>query len=227
MEKLKNNKELEGIIVVDKPGGITSHDVVDAVRRRLGIRQVGHAGTLDPLATGVLIILVGKATKLFPKFSQLDKEYEAELRLGVSTTSGDKEGEVVKVQPYHHLTPSEIEEAVLSFQGQLFQKPPMMSALHHKGKRLYKLARRGKFVNLAPRRIHIYDIKVKEINIPYVKLYLRCSSGTYVRKLAEDIGERLSCGAHVVKIRRLSVGKFSLAESVSLEGLNETHIRPA
>ena len=134
MEKLKNNKELEGIIVVDKPRGITSHDVVDAVRRRLGVRQVGHAGTLDPLATGVLVVLVGKATKLFPKFSQLDKEYEAELRLGVSTTSGDKEGEVIKVQPYHHLTPSEIEEAVLSFQGQLFQKPPMMSALHYKGK---------------------------------------------------------------------------------------------
>jgi tRNA pseudouridine55 synthase len=215
----------EGIILVDKPQGVTSHDVVDCVRKKFGIKRVGHAGTLDPLADGLLIILVGSYTKLFSKFVNFDKEYLGVLKLGVVTATGDSQGKIVKESDYSNINPAMVEEAFSLFKGEIEQIPPMVSALRIKGKRLYNLARRGITVAREPRKIKIYDLKITKMDLPFVEFYVNCSKGTYIRKLAEDIGERLACGAHIVKIKRLSIGHFKLEEAVKLKELNESHLR--
>lgn len=215
----------EGIILVDKPKGITSHDVVDCVRRKLGTKRVGHAGTLDPLADGLLVILVGKYTKLFPKFVNFDKEYIGMLKLGEVTTTGDSQGEIVKKSEIHSINDEVIGKAFASFSGQIEQIPPMVSALRIKGRRLYSLARKGITVERVPRKITIYSLRIIKIDIPFIEFYVNCSKGTYIRKLAEDIGELLGYGAHIVKIRRLSVGPFKLGEAANLDDINESHLR--
>ncbi|MCK4519897.1 MAG: tRNA pseudouridine(55) synthase TruB [Candidatus Omnitrophica bacterium] len=215
----------EGIILVDKPKGITSHDVVDIVRRRLKIKKVGHAGTLDPLAQGLLIILVGKCTKLFSKFSGLDKEYSGVLKLGEVTTTGDSQGEVTQKKEWAQISEDRIREAFSLFIGETKQVPPMVSALRVGGKRLYKLARRGIVVERTPRKIKIYSLEILKIDLPFVEFRLHCSKGTYVRKLAEDIGEKLGCGAHMVKILRLSIGSFELGKAIALDDINESHLQ--
>lgn len=216
---------LDGYFIVDKPGGITSHDVVQVVRRKINMRRVGHAGTLDPLATGVLIVLIGPSTKLFDKFSIFDKEYEATLLLGTVTDSADIQGKILKESPFDHITKEQIEDVFKQFVGHIEQIPPMVSAVKVNGKRLYKLARKGIEVKREPRQIHISSIQLLEFNPPYAKFHLACSKGTYVRKLAEDAGGILGCGACISQIRRTRVGRFVITDSVNLENLNESHIQ--
>lgn len=210
---------MDGILVVDKPKGMTSHDVVDFIRKKFGIKKVGHAGTLDPAVTGVLIILIGKATKLSAQFVNDDKEYEATLALGIKTDSGDAEGKILFEGDYNKITEGQIKDVFESFKGRLEQVPPMVSALRFKGKRLYELARQGREVPRKPRTIHIKELKIKNIKIPYVDFSVMCSKGTYIRKLCEDIGDNLGCGGHLYYLRRLRSGEFSLKRSVTMEGL--------
>ncbi len=215
----------QGIILVNKPKGITSHDVVDIVRRRLKIKRVGHAGTLDPLAEGLLVVLVGKSTKLFSKFAGFDKEYLGVLKLGEVTTTGDSQGKIRERRDWAQIDAQSIREVFSLFIGELEQIPPMVSAVRVKGKRLYNLARRGIVVARASRKIRIHSLEVLKIDLPFVEFRVHCSKGTYVRKLAEDIGERLGCGAHMVKILRLKVGVFELAKAVAPEEINESHLQ--
>ena len=215
----------EGIILVDKPRGITSHDVVDVVRKKLKIKRVGHSGTLDPLAEGLLIILVGKCTKLFSKFANFDKEYLGVLKLGEVTSTGDSQGEVTSRGEYKGISQEQIKEAFSLFLGASEQIPPMVSALRVKGKRLYDLARRGIVVERSPRKINILSLEILKINLPFVEFRVYCSKGTYVRKLAEDIGEKLGCGAHMVKIMRLNIGPFKIEKAVALGEINESHLQ--
>ncbi len=213
---------MEGIVVVDKPSGMTSHDVVDRARKIFGIRRIGHAGTLDPLATGVLILLVGKATKLSNRFITFDKAYDATLKLGVKTTTADIEGEVLSENSYEHITSDGFCEALKKFSGEIDQVPPMVSAVKVNGQRLYKLARKGVEVKREPRRITIYDLKMVDFTLPLVKICVECSKGTYVRQLAEDIGSTLGCDACISQIRRTKVGPFLIENAVKLEQVNET-----
>lgn len=216
---------MEGIIVVDKPSGMTSHDVVAIVRRRLREKRVGHAGTLDPLATGVLIILVGKSTKLFDKFVAFDKAYQATIKLGVKTVSADIQGEVLEERSPEGITRERFEEALTRFVGDIEQVPPMVSAVKHKGERLYKLARKGVHVEREARKVRIDVLKLLDFDLPLAKIYMECSKGTYVRQVAEDVGVVLECGACITEIRRTKVGPFSIDHAVKLEELNESHLR--
>lgn len=216
----------DGILIVNKPGGMTSHDVVDFVRKKLNIHRVGHAGTLDPIATGVLLILVGRCTKLFNRFSSFDKSYSATLTLGQRTTSGDCEGKVIQTQDYTHITEEKVKDVLRSYIGRVYQTPPMISALKHKGKRLYSLARRGIEVARQARPVEIKDLRLLEFSLPRLKFYLRCSKGTYVRQLAEDIARDLDCVGHISEITRESVGPFDLRQTISLSEINENSIQP-
>ena len=221
------HKEKEGIILVNKPKGMTSHDVVDQVRKKLKMRRIGHAGTLDPLACGLLVILVGKATKLFAKFVDFDKEYTGILKLGEVTTTCDSQGETIEKKDCSSIDTERIKEAFSQFEGEIDQVPPMVSALRVGGRRLYNLARKGIVVERKPSRINIFSLNIEKIDLPFVEFHTHCSKGTYIRKLAEDIGEYLGCGAHITGINRLKVGPFSLDDAVNLEDLDETHIRKA
>lgn len=223
MKVVENKKE--GIILVDKPKGITSHDVVDFVRKKLKIKRIGHAGTLDPLAEGLLIILVDKSTSLFSQFVNFDKEYIGVLKLGEVTTTGDSQGKSIKSANYENISEAKIREVFSLFQGEIEQIPPMISALRVKGKRLYRLARKGIEVQRRPRKIRIYSLKILDIHLPLIEFYTRCSKGTYIRKLAEDIGEELGCGAHIVKIKRVSIGPFKLEQAVKLDNIDESYLR--
>ena len=216
---------LDGLILVNKPSGITSHDVVDSVRAKLGIRRVGHAGTLDPLADGLLIILVGKHTKLFQKFIEFRKEYLGVLKLGETTTTGDSEGKTLKVSSYSNINRALINEAFSCFLGEIEQVPPMVSAVRVGGKRLYNLARKGIVVERKSRKVRIYKLDVLDVTMPMVEFYAECSKGTYIRKLAEDVGEKLGCGAHITKIRRLAIGPFRLENAVDLEKVSRDNIK--
>lgn len=216
----------DGILVVNKPGGMTSHDVVDFVRKKLKVRRVGHAGTLDPIATGVLLILVGRCTKLFNHFSSLDKAYLATLTLGERTTSGDREGRVIQTQDYSHVAEGRVNEVLRSYIGQVSQVPPMVSAVKHRGRRLYSLARRGIEVRRQARPISIKELKLLEFNLPQIKFYLKCSKGTYVRQLAEDIARDLNCVGHISEIDRQSVGPFDISQAISLPEIDESNLQP-
>jgi tRNA pseudouridine55 synthase len=217
--------EKQGIIVINKPAGITSHDVVGFVRRKFNMRRVGHAGTLDPMATGVLILLLGKSTKLFDQFVAFDKAYRATLRLGTKTTSADIMGDVLEQKPFTAIDQKKVEEVFVTFTGPQQQKPPMVSAVKHKGERLYKLARQGKQVERTARDVRIDELKLLSFNLPDVEFFMSCSKGTYVRQLAEDVGDVLGCGACICQIERTKVGPFDIAQSVTLEELNEGHIQ--
>lgn len=216
---------IDGIVVVNKPIGITSHDVVQLVRRKFRIQQVGHAGTLDPLATGVLVMLLGKSTKLFNQFVGLDKAYRATLILGKSTDSADILGKVIQESSCAHVTRSDVEEVFKRFVGEIEQVPPMVSAVKINGKKLYQLARKGIEVKRQSRKIRVDCLKLEEFHPPEVKFYLECSKGTYVRQLAEDVGKTLGCGACISQIERTRVGSFVIEEAVNIEDLNESHIR--
>jgi tRNA pseudouridine55 synthase len=216
---------MNGIVVVNKPSGMTSHDVVSRARRKFKMRQIGHAGTLDPLATGVLILLVGKGTKLFNKFEPFDKAYTASLILGTRTTTADVQGEIIQQMPYEHVTQPDMVDAFQHFIGDIEQIPPMVSAVKVNGRRLYELARKGIEVERQARLIRIDRLDLLEFHSPRVRFYLECSKGTYVRKLAEDVGERLGCGACIAEIQRTKVGPFVIEESVTLDELSEKDVR--
>jgi tRNA pseudouridine55 synthase len=207
------------VVVIDKPGGLTSFDVVARVRRALGERRVGHTGTLDPMATGVLPICVGDATKLVPFLMSGDKEYEAELRLGVTTDSLDATGTVTSETNAANVSRSDVERALPGFVGAIQQRPPMHSALRVGGQRLYELARRGIEVEREPRTVVVHALEVVDFAPPLATLRVRCGKGTYVRSLAADLGAVLGVGAHLTALRRTRVGPFTVAQAVALDTL--------
>ena len=205
-----------GILNIDKPLGITSHDVVDRVRKASGVRRVGHAGTLDPAASGVLLVCLGQATRVSEYLMEGKKRYEAQIRLGISTDTGDTEGTVIYEAAKVEATQEQIQRALDLFLGQVEQIPPMYSALKHKGTALYKLARRGIEVERTPRLVEIYDLKLTDWTPPLVRVTVECSKGTYIRSLATDLGEQLGTGAHVQSLVRLSSGSFTLDQATAL-----------
>ncbi|HEY1586123.1 MAG TPA: tRNA pseudouridine(55) synthase TruB [Polyangia bacterium] len=211
---------MNGVVVVDKPGGITSFDVVAEVRRTLGERRVGHTGTLDPMATGVLPICVGEATKLVPFLMSGDKEYEAELRLGVTTDSLDATGTVTSETNAANVSRSDVERALSGFVGTLQQRPPMHSALRVGGQRLYELARRGIEVERTPRAVVVHSAALVSFEAPTARIVVRCGKGTYIRSLAADLGDVLGVGAHLTALRRTRVGPFDVAQAVALDALS-------
>ena len=209
---------MDGILVVNKPQGWTSHDVVGRIRRLTHQKRVGHAGTLDPMATGVLLVCLGRATRVAEYLMDSDKTYRAVVRLGVETDTYDAEGQVVATQPVN-VDESELRAVLARFIGEIDQVPPMYSALKRDGKPLYKLARQGIEVERKPRRITIYDIALRAWQSPDATIDVRCSSGTYIRSLAHDMGAALGCGAHLIALTRLASGSFTLEDAVMLENL--------
>jgi len=209
---------MDGILVVNKPQGWTSHDVVGRIRRLTHQKRVGHAGTLDPMATGVLLVCLGRATRVAEYLMDSDKTYRAVMRLGVETDTYDAEGQVVAAQPVN-VDESDLRAALARFIGEIDQVPPMYSALKRDGKPLYKLARQGIEVEREPRRIRIHDIALRAWQPPDATIEVRCSSGTYIRSLAHDIGAALACGAHLIALTRLASGSFTLDNAVTLENL--------
>ncbi|HKQ64098.1 MAG TPA: tRNA pseudouridine(55) synthase TruB [Methylomirabilota bacterium] len=222
-----------GVLVVDKGRGATSFDVVAIARRRLGVRRIGHAGTLDPDATGVLPILVGEATKLTPYLLDQDKEYLATIRFGVTTDTHDVSGRVLAESPVDGLTKARLEEACRAFVGRIKQVPPMYSAVHHQGRRLYELARAGIEVERAPREVVVSSILIEKLDGPRATVRVVCGKGTYLRVLAADLGAALGCGGAVESLVRCRVGSFDLREAISwrelTEGVEELwdRVRPA
>lgn len=209
-----------GLLVVDKPPGPTSHDIVDAVRRGTGQRRVGHAGTLDPLASGVLVLALGQATRLLEYLSASDKEYVAELTLGVTTDTYDATGTVVVERPLPDgLSVEQVEEALARLRGTFSQRPPVYSAVKVEGQPAYRRARAGEAVALAPRPVTIHELALLEFAPPKLALRVRCSAGTYVRSLAHDLGEALGCGAMLSALRRTASGRFSIEDAVPWQAL--------
>lgn len=213
---MSERKAMDGVVVVDKPCGPTSHDVVSQVRRLLQTKA-GHTGTLDPLATGVLPLVLGQATRLSQYLQGMDKEYRAVIRLGRTTDTGDREGETLQEQPLTPVTDSEARRILSRFQGEIEQRAPLYSAVKVKGKRLYKLARQGKKPERPLRRVKIHSIELLQRSAERWTVLVNCSAGTYIRTLAEDVGEELGCGAHIEDLRRTRSGPFALEHSVPLE----------
>lgn len=205
---------MNGILNVYKPKGLTSHDVVDEIRKKLNIRKVGHAGTLDPFAEGVLIIGLGHSTRLLEYFKDLKKRYYVKAILGLITETFDITGEV-KEEKNCNKSAKEIIEAINSFKGKYLQVPPAYSAKKYKGKRLYKLAREGKIISLPPREVEIYNIENIKVNPPYFSFEVEVSTGTYIRSLCMDIGYKLSCGATAVELVRTNIGDFNIKNSIN------------
>ena len=210
---------LDGAILIDKPAGPTSHDVVDAIRRKFGIKKVGHCGTLDPNATGLLIIVLGRGTKLSEKLMSDDKVYEGTIKFGETTDSYDADGELVASLPVPPLTVDQLNESAAEFVGDLMQKPPMVSAVKKGGVPLYKLARKGVEVEREPRLIHIYNFRFKDYREPLGTFGVGCTKGTYVRSLAHELGQRLGCGAHLATLRRSVSGKFDVTNATPLDDI--------
>ncbi|RLB19417.1 MAG: tRNA pseudouridine(55) synthase TruB [Deltaproteobacteria bacterium] len=210
-----------GILLVDKEEGETSHDVVEKVRRALRTRRVGHAGTLDPFATGLLLIMIGEATKLAPFIAAETKAYDATVRLGIETDTYDRTGKVLRTTSTVQVEDLTIQEVLKGFLGEVKQVPPPYSAIKVRGRRAYKLAREGRAVKLAPRKVRIHELVATEINLPFIRLWVHCSSGTYVRSLASDIGKRLGCGAHLAELRRVSIGPFRVEKAMASKDLQE------
>jgi len=208
---------LDGAILIDKPAGPTSHDVVDAIRRQFGIKKVGHCGTLDPNATGLLIIVLGRGTKLSEKLMGDDKVYEGAIKFGETTNSYDADGEILETKPVPPLTPDQLNEAATAFIGDQMQTPPMVSAIKIKGVPLYKLARKGIEVEREPRLVHIYSFRFTSYELPLGQFRIACTKGTYVRSIAHEFGQKLGCGAHLATLRRNVSGKFDVADATGLD----------
>ena len=199
---------LDGAILVDKPSGPTSHDVVDAIRRRFGIKRVGHCGTLDPNATGLLIIVLGRGTKLSERLMGDDKVYEGTIKFGETTDSYDSDGELTGSLPVMPMTLEQLNDEAAKFIGDQMQIPPMVSAIKKNGVPLYKLARQGIEVEREPRLVHIYNFRFTEYAEPLGQFRVACTKGTYIRSIAQDLGQKLGCGAHLTTLRRSASGKF-------------------
>ena len=220
---------LSGLIVIDKPVGPTSHDVVGRLRRLSGIRRVGHAGTLDPLASGVLLVCLGRTTRFVEYLVGMDKVYETTVRLGVSTTTYDAEGDVTAERPVA-VSAEALSAALDAFRGPICQRVPPFSAVKRDGQPLYKKARRGEAIDLPEREVTIHALDLLAYEPPELTVRVAASSGTYIRSLAHDLGESLGTGGHVTALRRTAVGAFALAEAVALDALTPdniaTHLRP-
>src|SRR6202142_740717 len=207
----------DGAVLIDKPAGPTSHDVVDALRRAFRLEKAGHCGTLDPNATGLLIIVLGKGTKLSEKLMSDDKVYEGTIKFGEATDSYDADGELVSSLPVPPLTLEELNATAASFQGDKMQTPPMVSAVKIKGVPLYKLARKGIEVEREPRLIHIYNFRFTNYEPPLGQFKVACTKGTYVRSLAHELGQKFGCGAHLATLRRSVSGKYDVADATKLD----------
>jgi tRNA pseudouridine55 synthase len=207
----------DGVLLVDKAAGMTSHDVVALVRRRLQIRKVGHCGTLDPLATGLLLLTLGKGTKIQDLLMAEDKEYSGTMMLGAKTSTQDKDGEVIERREVPPLEEKTIRAAFEKFRGDFYQTPPMVSAIKQAGVPLYKLARQGKTVEREPRLVHIYRYSIDRVTLPEIDFTVVCSKGFYVRTYAHDIGAELGCGAHLYSLRRVKSGRFDVASAITVD----------
>ena len=209
----------DGAVLVDKPSGPTSHDVVDAIRRKFKIKKVGHCGTLDPAATGLLIIVLGRATKLSEKLMSDDKVYEGSIKFGETTDSYDADGELVNSLPVPPMDLEQLNETAATFIGDQMQMPPMVSAVKIKGVPLYKMARKGIEVERKPRLIHIYNFLFSKYEEPVGEFRVACTKGTYVRTIAHELGEKVGCGAHLKTLRRSVSGKFDVKDAMPLDPL--------
>lgn len=220
----KQQTAQSGVLLLDKPEGITSHDVVDRVRKLMGIRQVGHAGTLDPFATGLLIVAVGPATRLLEYVVGLPKMYEAQITLGATSDTDDKTGTISKVSEARKVSINDVNKVLDSFLGQQSQTPPRYAAIKVRGKKLYEYARSNTFVELTPRQVTIYSISLQTYDYPIMEFTVECSSGTYIRALGRDIGQALKTGAYVSALRRTRIGKWSVADAAQLDALSKKTI---
>ena len=210
---------LDGALLIDKPAGPTSHDVVDAIRRRFQIKKVGHCGTLDPNATGLLIIVLGRGTKLSEKLMGDDKVYEGTIKFGETTDSYDCDGELTGSLPVMPMTLDQLNDEAAKFIGDLMQVPPMVSAIKKNGVPLYKLARKGIEIEREPRLVHIYNFRFTSYELPLGAFKIACTKGTYVRSIAHDLGQKLGCGAHLTALRRSVSGKFDVADATPLDAV--------
>ncbi len=210
---------MDGVLNINKPAGMTSHDVVDSIRRITKIKRVGHTGTLDPMATGVLPICIGKATKIVQFLIAEDKEYAVEMRLGIVTDSQDTTGKILEETPPPDVSEEEIRAVFQNFLGEQMQIPPMISAKHHKGKRLYELARKGVEVKRQPCKIYIHDLTLEEVKIPLIRFRVTCSKGTYIRTLCHDLGVSLNSGSAMSGLTRVRCGSFHVNDSTALDSL--------
>jgi len=211
----------DGVLLVDKAPGMTSHDVVALVRRRLQIKKVGHCGTLDLIATGLLLLTLGRGTKIQDLLMSEDKEYAGTLSLGATTDTQDSAGKILEERPVPPLTEAEVRAAFEKYRGDFYQMPPMVSAIKQGGVPLYKLARQGKTVEREPRLIHVYGYTIGKIAVPEIDFSVTCSKGFYVRTYANDIGETLGCGAHLKNLRRTRSGRFVVDGAVTVQELQD------
>ncbi len=218
-------RDVNGILLLDKPSGITSNEALQQVKRLFFAKKAGHTGSLDPLASGVLPICMGEATKVSAFLLDADKCYQVRCQLGVKTDTADAEGEVIETRPVEDYSDARIETVLEQFRGPIEQIPPMYSALKHEGQRLYKLARQGVEVEREPRPVDIHELSVTARGEDWLDIFVHCSKGTYVRTLVEDIGERLGCGAHVSRLRRTAVGPYGDDGLVTLEELEAIKAR--
>lgn len=215
---LKNIDYASGqVVLIDKEKGKSSFNIVYRIRKIVNVKKVGHAGTLDPAATGLLIVCIGKQTKEIYKFQDLDKTYSGTIKLGIKTPSMDGETEYIEEKDYSFVTEEMVEETRKLFLGKIQQIPPMYSALKQNGKRLYKLARKGVVVERQPREVTIYDFAITRIELPEIDFKIRCSKGTYIRVIANDFGEKLNCGGYLKSLRREAIGEFDVNDSLSVE----------
>ncbi len=221
MESQDVQNAISGVLVVDKPVGMTSHDVVQVIRNGTGLRRAGHTGTLDPRASGVLVVLVGPAVRLSEFVSASDKRYQAIIRLGSTTDTFDADGKITQSAQSVNVTEEQFEKVLATFVGEIEQTPPPYSAVKVQGRKAYEMARQGEEVELAPRKITVHHLEVLEWAPPEVVIDVHCSSGTYVRSLANDLGATLGCGAYLVGLRRTKSGRFSLREATPLRKLQE------
>jgi len=217
-----SGRNVQGILLLDKPLGATSNAALQRVKRLFNARKAGHTGSLDPLADGLLPICFGSATKISAFLLDADKRYWVRIKLGENTATADAEGEVTRTRPAEGISRADIETVLEGFRGEIQQIPPMYSALKHKGERLYKLAREGIEVEREPRTIVIHELNLLSCDLPEIEIDVRCTKGTYVRTLAEDIGEALGCGAHVTALRRTGVGPYGSEGLIDMETLEKT-----
>jgi tRNA pseudouridine55 synthase len=216
---MKSQSPYDGVLLIDKASGMTSHDVVAIVRNRLATQKVGHCGTLDPFATGLLLIVVGRGTKIQDLLMSEDKEYVGTMKLGEVTNTQDRDGEIIETHEVGPFNRSAIEAAFAKFHGDFYQIPPMVSAIKKEGVPLYKLAREGKIVEREPRCVHVYAHEIRKVRLPEIDFRVICSKGFYVRTYAHDIGQELGCGAHLSALRRTKSGRFTVEGAVTVEAL--------
>ncbi len=209
------------VLLIDKDKGKTSFNVVSNIRRIFNIKKVGHAGTLDPAATGLLIVALGKKTKEIYKYQDMSKIYTGIITLGKKTPSMDSETEPVEIKGFDHVSENDIEEVRKTFLGEIQQIPPMYSALKHKGKALYKYARKGIDIKREPRKVNIYNFEINKIELPNITFKIECSKGTYIRVIADDFGSKLNCGAYLSELRRTQIGEYKVEDALTISELDE------